>query len=207
MKYNPFDIYTTEYEEWFKENSVLFESELLALKQVVPENKKGLEVGIGSGIFAAPLNIEFGIDPSENMLKLARKRDLRVERGCAEQLPYSDNSFDFTVFITSICFIENPLKAFQEAYRVTKQQGYIIVAFIDKESTLGQKLMLKKKNDKFYKFAHFYTVKEIIDLLTVNKFEVHEIFQTLTDMNKHEIEIPIKGFGKGCFVVVKGQKI
>lgn len=52
MNENPFDIFTNEYEKWFKENNMLFQSELLALKQVVPTDKKGLEIGIGSGIFA-----------------------------------------------------------------------------------------------------------------------------------------------------------
>ena len=46
MKNNPFDICTDEYENWFKENNKLFQSELLALKQVVPTDKKGLEIGI-----------------------------------------------------------------------------------------------------------------------------------------------------------------
>ncbi len=65
MKYNPFDIYSDEYEDWFKKNEITFQSELLALKQVVPIGKKGIEIGIGSGIFAAKLNIQFGVDPSE----------------------------------------------------------------------------------------------------------------------------------------------
>ncbi len=45
MKNNTFDIYTAEYENWFKENNNLFQSELLALKRVVPTDKKGIEIG------------------------------------------------------------------------------------------------------------------------------------------------------------------
>ncbi len=207
MTYNPFDIYTADYENWFKENSLLFKSEVLAIQQVLPAHKKGLEIGIGSGIFAEQLHIEFGIDPSENMLQRARERGLNVEHGYAEHLPYLDNSFDFTVFITSICFIDKPLQAFQEAYRVTKANGHVIVAFLDKESALGQSLMARQKDDKFYKTAHFYSVQEIIDLLAKNKFEVKEIYQTLTDISKNGIEKPTQGYGKGGFVVVKGQKV
>ncbi len=206
MEYNPFDTYTSEYEAWFKKNRSVFESELLALKQAIPANKKGLEIGVGSGIFAEKLNIKFGIDPSENMLKIARQRHLQVEHGYAEQLPYPNNCFDFTAFITSVCFINEPLKALQEAYRVTKPQGYVIVAFIDKESPLGQTLMLKKKHHRFYQTAHFYSVKEIMTFLTESKFELDEIFQTLTDLDKQQIEFPSNGFGKGGFVVIKGKK-
>ncbi len=206
MTQNPFDIYTSEYEEWFKENPILFKSELLALKQAVPINKKGLEIGVGSGLFAEKLNIKFGIDPSENMLKLARQRNINVDFGRAEKLPYPSNSLDFTVFITSICFIENPLKAFQEAYRVTKQKGHLIVAFIDKESALGKTLIATKNDSKFYKPAHFYSVQEIISLMEKSNFKIKKIFQTLTDLTKNEVETPTKGFGKGSFVVIQGVK-
>ena len=206
MKNNPFDIFTDEYENWFKENGNLFQSELLALKQVIPADKKGLEIGIGSGIFAERLNIKFGIDPSENMLKLARQRNLNADYGTAENLPYFDNSFDFAVFITSICFIDNPSKAIQEAYRVIRQNGNLIIAFIDKESFLGQTLIAKKNDSKFYRIANFYSVKEMISLIESSNFIVSEIFQTLTNLKRTEIEQPIKGFGKGSFVVIKGNK-
>lgn len=206
MENNPFDIYTAEYENWFKENNNFFQSELLTLKRVVPVDKNGIEIGIGSGIFAEKLDIKFGIDPSENMLKLARQRNLNADYGTAENLPYPDNSFDFAAFITSICFINNPLKALQEAYRVIKQNGDLIIAFIDKDSTLGQILTAEKNDSKFYRTANFYSVKEIISLIESCNFVVNEIYQALTDLKKNEIEQPMKGFGKGSFVVIKGNK-
>lgn len=206
MGNSPFDIFTDEYENWFKANKKLFQSELLALKQVVPTNKKGLEIGIGSGIFAEKLNIKFGIDPSKNMLKLARQRNLNADYGIAERLSYSANSFDFVVFITSICFIDNPLKALREANRVIKQNGDLIIAFIDKDSFLGQTIIAEKNESKFYKTANLYSVKEIISLIESSNFVVSEIFQTLTDLKSDEIEQPMKGFGKGSFVVIKGNK-
>jgi ubiquinone/menaquinone biosynthesis C-methylase UbiE len=206
MENNPFDIFTDEYENWFKENNKLFQSELLALKQVVPTDKKGLEIGIGSGIFAEKLDIKFGIDPSENMLKLARQRNLNADYGTAENLSYPDNSFDFAVFITSICFIDNPSKALQEANRVIRQNGDLIIAFIDKESFLGQTLIAEKNDSKFYRTANFYSVKEMISLIESSNFVVSEIFQTLSDLKRDEIEQPMKGFGKGSFVVIKGNK-
>ncbi|PIF02202.1 MAG: SAM-dependent methyltransferase [Draconibacterium sp.] len=206
MKNNPFDLYPFEYEDWFKENKTLFQSELLVLKQVCPAGKNGIEIGIGSGIFAERLGIKLGIDPSENMLKLARQRNLTVDYGFAEDLPYADNSFNFAVFITSICFIDNPLKALQEAHRVVKENGNVIVAFLDKNSSLGKILTANKNDSKFYKTANFYSVKEIISLMEAANFIVSEVFQTLTNLENTEIEEPTKGFGKGSFVVIKGNK-
>ncbi len=207
MKNNPFDLYTLEYENWFQENNITFQSEILALKQVVPTSGKGIEIGIGSGLFAEKLGIKYGIDPAENMLKLARQRNLIVDFGYAENLPYPDNSFDFAVFITSICFIDNPLKALQEAYRIIKKNGNVIIAFIDKDSSLGKILEANKDDSKFYKPANFTSVKDIISLMESGNFVVSDIFQTLTNLQNNEIEQAVEGYGKGSFVVIKGIKI
>jgi len=207
MHGNPFDQFTDEYETWFIENKNTFQSELLALKQAVPVGQKGIEIGIGSGIFAEQLGIKYGIDPSDNMLKHAKNRNLDVKKGFAEDLPYPDNSFDFAVFITSICFIANPTKAILEAHRILKPDGNIIIAIIDRESSLGQLLEKGKNESKFYKDATFYSVPELIKLIEMNYFELTDVFQTLTDPNNEGIESPIEGFGKGSFVVIKGRKI
>ncbi|OFY63579.1 MAG: hypothetical protein A2Y71_01840 [Bacteroidetes bacterium RBG_13_42_15] len=206
MIHNPFDIFTEEYEKWFEENDNTFQSEILALRKVIPEGKKGIEIGIGSGIFAQQLGIEFGIDPSENMLELARKRNLNVVNGFAENLPFPSDSFDFATFITSICFIENPEKALNEAFRILRKDGEIIIAFIDRESRLGQILNKERESSKFYSVASFYSVSEIISMIKNNGFKTSEIFQTLTDIDTHLIEQPLKGFGKGSLVVIKAKK-
>lgn len=206
MKDNPFDIFTDEYENWFKENELIFQSELLALKQVIPVGKEGVEIGIGSGIFAEKLDIKFGIDPSEKMLNYATQRNLKVKKGVAENLPYPDNSFDFVAFITSICFVDNPEKAIEEAHRIIKDKGEIIIAFIDKESSLGNSLVQEKKDSKFYKHAKFYSVSELTSMIANNHFEISDIIQTLTEINLKIPENPTKGHGKGSFVVIKGKK-
>jgi len=206
MKDSPFDIFTEEYENWFKENELIFQSELLALKQVIPVGKEGVEIGIGSGIFADKLDIKFGIDPSEKMLNYAIQRNLKVKIGFAENLPYPDRSFDFAAFITSICFVDNPEKAIKEAHRIIKDKGDLIIAFIDKESSLGKSLELEKEDSKFYRNANFYSVSEMTSMIVNNHFEITEILQTLTEMKLNNPEKPIKGYGKGSFIVIKGRK-
>jgi len=206
MKNNPFDAHTKQYEDWFKKNDTVFQSELLALKQVVSIGNEGIEIGIGSGIFAEKLNIKYGIDPSEKMLNYARQRNLEVKKGVAENLPYSDNNFDFALFMTSFCFVENPAKAIEETHRILKNNGEIIIAIIDKESSLGQILERNKNESKFYKYATFFSVQEIIKMIEFGGFVITDIFQTLTNENMKMIEQPKKGYGKGSFVVIKGIK-
>ncbi|MFO7977175.1 MAG: class I SAM-dependent methyltransferase [Bacteroidales bacterium] len=206
MKNNPFEQYTHEYEEWFKENEVAFRSELLALKQMIPPGKNGLEIGIGSGIFARELGIAQGIDPSGNMLQLARDRGLKVVKGTAEELPFADSSFDYAAFITSLCFIEHPLQALREAYRVVKSRGDLIVAIIDKESPLGKSLGKVKEESRFYKDARFYSVTEMVSLIENSHFEITGMVQTLIDINADTPEDPVEGSGKGGFVVIRAKK-
>jgi len=206
MAENPFDLFTEEYEAWFRENENTFQSELLALRQVVPIGKKGVEIGIGSGIFAEKLGIQSGIDPSEKMLSIACERGRDVVNGVAENLPYPEASFDFAVFITSICFVDDPEKAMMEARRVLKPHREIIIAFIDQDSVLGKYLEKEKGKSKFYKHASFFSVTEIINHLEVVRFNVTSIFQTLENPGNKEIEQPMEGYGKGSFVVIKGKK-
>jgi ubiquinone/menaquinone biosynthesis C-methylase UbiE len=206
-KQNPFDYLASEYETWFVENKVLFQSELLALKQAVPVNKTGVEIGIGSGIFAEQLGIRYGIDPSETMLEYARQRGLEVQNGVAENLPYENESFDFAVLINSICFIDNPDMAVKEAYRILQSEGEIIIAILDRETRFGRFLESNKNKSRFYKHARLFSVVEITELLEKNNFRVTQTVQTLEDPATQKIENPAEGFGKGSFVVVKGVKI
>lgn len=203
---NPFDTLASEYEAWFIENQILFQSELLALKRVVPVDKKGVEIGIGSGIFAEQLGIRFGIDPSEKMLEYARRRGLEVQQGVAEKLPYKNLSFDFAALITTLCFVDNPELAVKEAYRILNNKGELIIAILDKETPFGKFLEGGKGKDPFYKHARFFSVPEIRDLMENNNFRITQIVQTLEDPSTIKIENPKDGFGKGSFVVIKGVR-
>ncbi len=110
---------------------------------------RGLEVGVGSGKFAVPLGIKIGVEPAEKMAVKAEKQGIRVFRDVAEELPFSDSEFDFVLMVTTICFVEDILKSFREAFRVLKPRGCIIVGFVDKESELG-KQNLDRRDTSFF---------------------------------------------------------
>jgi len=198
---------TQEYDQWFDKHPSIYQSEILAIQQAIPKSKTGIEIGIGTGRFADPLNIKFGVEPSENMARVAEQKGIKVYRGYAEKLPIDNATFNFALMVTTVCFLSNISKAFSEIHRILKPKGEIILGIIDKESELGKKYEQEKSSNKFYQNAHFHSTKELTELLTQAGFHNFNYWQTLTKLNKNEVEKPIQGFGSGSFVVIKASKI
>jgi len=204
-KIEPFELFTDAYEKWFVDNKQIYELELETVKQLLPPKSRGLEVGVGSGRFAAPLGIKTGIEPSPAMAKIARNCGIEVIDGVAEKLPFKDDEFDFVLLVTTICFVDDIEKTFSEAYRVLKKNGCVIVGFVDKNSSMGKKYLAKKDKSKFYNNAVFFSSEDVLNHLSKAGFNDFEIKQTILSENEN---ILIKdGFGDGSFVVIKGKII
>jgi len=207
-KIAPFEKHAKEYDAWFDENELVYLSELEAVKSMLPDSGTGIEIGVGTGRFAAPLGIKLGLEPSKSMASLARKRGIEVVEGMAESLPFEDSSFDFVLMVTVICFLDDVGKALSEAYRVLKPGGCIIIAFIDKNSPIGKMYEHRKNEDVFYKEATFYSVDEVSDLLQQAGFKNLSFCQTVFQdtAEGEQVEKPEPGYGKGSFVVVRAEK-
>jgi ubiquinone/menaquinone biosynthesis C-methylase UbiE len=203
-----FDKYYIEYDKWYDDNRNIFLSELEALKRAIPSDKTGLEIGVGTGRFAEALNIQFGLDPSINMLKLAKSRNISVIKGIGEEIPFKDNSFDFVLIATTLAFIQNINKLFEETKRVVKQSGYVIAGIIDSDSFLGE-IYKEKTESKFYSNCKFLSTLQLIEIFKNKNILITEIYQTLFKIPNliNDVE-PVKiSFGDGGYVVVKGLNI
>ena len=106
-----------KYDKWYDKNKEIFEEEVKCIENLI-EGKNIAEIGIGTGRFAEKLGVKIGIDASLDMLKIARKRRIEVVRGDAHNLPFKSSTFDCLLFILTICFLDNPIKALNEAKRV-----------------------------------------------------------------------------------------
>ena len=207
-KIEPFEKHTIKYDKWFEENKYAYQSEVNAIKAILPKFSNGLEIGVGSGKFAVPLAIKFGVEPSTKMRKIAEKRGIKVLDGVAENLPLNSESFDLVLMVTTLCFLDDAKKAFSEIYRILKPGGFFINGFVDKNSRIGKIYQKYKEKSIFYKIAIFYSTEEVISLLKEAGFKNTEfrqtIFKSLDKINKVE---PVKdGYGEGSFIAIRAQK-
>ena len=205
----PFENHFEEYEAWFDQNRSVYHSELEAVRWHLPSAGRGLEIGVGSGLFAVPLGVLDGVEPSPTMRAMAIKRGINTVDGVAEMLPFADSVFDFALMVTAICFFDDVPQAIAEANRVLKPEGSLIVGFIVKTSPIGLLYEKYKQDNVFYRDATLYSVREVTRMISKAGFEDLRYTQTIfkkIDLIKEQEKVK-DGFGDGSFVVVSGRKI
>jgi SAM-dependent methyltransferase len=199
-----FETHQERYDQWFEDHRDAYVSELLALRPFVPCQGRGLEIGVGTARFAAPLGVHVGVDPSMPMLGWAARRGIETVAGSAEALPFANHSFDYGLVVTTICFVDSPKAMMAEARRVLIPKGMLVIGFIDRDSPLGQHYLRHRSKSVFYRDAVFYSAADVDALLRQAGFIVRAWGQTLSrplpDIN--EIEALRPGTGRGAFVVV-----
>ncbi len=135
------------YEEYYTKRSFTGDRLIAREKKVLefldalqlPKGAKILELGYGPGntayhIVQRGYNI-YGVDISDYFCQLATKRcqqvsgaKVQLEVGDAENLKYKDDYFDCVIGIGFLQYIKDPLRCLQEAQRVLKPGGYLIIA-------------------------------------------------------------------------------
>jgi SAM-dependent methyltransferase len=202
-----FEAHAGRYDEWFERNDAAYVAELLALRPFVPLDGRGLEIGVGSGRFAAPLGVGTGIDPSPAMLARARARGIDAIQATAEDLPFADDSFDHALLVTTLCFLDSPEAMLAEARRVLRPSGTIAIGFIDLTSPLGRQYERHRQESVFYRDATFHTADDVERLLGAAGFQILAWAQTLFGPvgPGGAIEAARPGRGDGAFVVVQAR--
>lgn len=205
IKTSAFDENVSAYDAWFDTNRQLYLAEFEAVRGFIPPHGTGVEIGVGTGRFAASLGITVGVEPSPGMAELARKRGVEVVEGVAESLPFGDETFDFALMVTVVCFLDDVTRAFRETGRILRPHGALIVGFIDGESELGRKYSTKKEESRFYRDATFFSVTELERYMRQADFSRFAYRQTLFP-DRPDPQHVEDGHGKGSFVVVRAVK-
>lgn len=216
-----FDERALDYDRWFDDNALVYRAEVAALRAALgTASGIGLEVGVGSGRFAAPLGVQFGVDPARGMLQLARRRGICVCQAMGERLPFPAGRFDFALLITVDPFVPDVLALLLELRRVLRPGGSVSVGLVDKDSPLGREYEAQKDADPFYRAARFHSSAELIAFLQQAGFVELRVKQTLIGAPSETVtttkvqagyaapSLEVRdGYGSGAFVVLNAVKV
>lgn len=106
-------------------------------EKLIPDARgRVLEFGAGSGLnlafYGVGVSELVALDPSEELLTLARKRSARARfsveylAASAEEIPLESGSIDTVVSAWTLCSVPDPLRALRDARRVLKPNGTLV---------------------------------------------------------------------------------
>ncbi len=118
---------------WFVGRRAILESFLRGIcsRLSTPDSRlKILDVGCGTGAnleMLAQFGSAEGVDVSDDALEFCRKKGLTVQKGLAETLPYTDETFDISTALDVIEHLDDDIAGLREMHRVTKIGGYTLI--------------------------------------------------------------------------------
>lgn len=140
----------------------------------VKDGEVVLDVGCGTGNYALELARRGarvrGIDPSAQMLEIARKKALEVRlpveftRGSVEELPFPDATFDLVTGVTMLEFTPSPKRAVGEMVRTLRPGGRVVIGVLNAWSLWTLTRWLEQK-ETVYSCAHLFSPPELVALL------------------------------------------
>jgi ubiquinone/menaquinone biosynthesis C-methylase UbiE len=134
-----------------------------------------LDVGCGDGNYTGPAverkGWAVGLDRSPAMLQAAARRlsgtpGLRWVEGDATSLPFRDGSFDVVFIVTVLCFAADPQAVVNEAFRVLRSGGRIILGELGRYSSWALTRRVRGLlGSTTWRDAHFFTSRDLRSLL------------------------------------------
>ncbi len=141
--------------------------------------KKVLELGCGPGRYVAMLTTlgfdVIGVDPcSFPTWDLIREKTSAqiLDSISAEDLPFTEDTFDNVVCLGALLYFNNPIKALSEINRVIKPGGKLIIRTVNKNNLYT--LNTGKKLDPAS--SNLYSMDELVNLIERSGFIVQDKF-------------------------------
>ncbi len=174
------------------------------------ENKKILDAGCGGGneckLLAKKKAKVFGIDVSEEMLKIAMKKckgyGVKFFQRDMERTGFKDESFDIIISLFSIHYKRNLERVLKEFYRILREDGKILVVVphpIQKMIEYSKNYFERGKHWEVHGemkyFNYYFTLEDYINAFSKN-FKIEKI-----------LEIPsLKEKNYPHFLLIKAEK-
>ena len=229
-----FDEYAENYDAWFLANPNVLHSEAALVASTLRNAEKVLSVGCGSGLFEKILRDDYGIivddgiEPSEGMAAIARKRGVNVLAvTTAEEADFGDGVYDTILFNGTPSYITDLAAVVKKAYAALRPGGRIVLIDVPKESSYGIMYNLAKALGtwehpllegvyppdpypiEFVNVANWRTTAEKVRLLTEAGFKDLAFAQTLTThplYSENKFEEPSEGCDRGDYVAITAWK-
>lgn len=229
-----FDEYADRYDAWFLANPNVLYSEAALVASVMKDAGRVLSVGCGSGLFEKILRDDYGIviadgiEPSQGMAAIARKRGVNVlATVTAEEADFGSGIYDTILFNGTPSYIGDLAGVIRKAYAALKPGGRIVLVDVPKESGYGVLYNLAKALGtwdhpllegtyspmpypiEFVNVANWRTTAEKTRLLEEAGFRDLSYAQTLTThplYSENRREEPSEGCDRGDYVAVTAWK-
>lgn len=176
-----FDKNAHRYDAWYQTKVGRYVDQTekrLIFSMIKTERGRALDLGCGTGNYTIePYKKGFdviGVDLSQEMLKIAKVKipNVLFIRADAYNLPFKKEVFDLVLSVTMFEFIHEPEKVLNEIYRVLKPGGEVVIGTMNGRSLW---FIFKRLKSIFvetaYRYARFYTPKELETLLTNAGFD------------------------------------
>lgn len=218
-----FDHWAEKYDQWFETPMGRlikgYESKLI-LRMLAPRpGELILDAGCGTGIFTEDIletgvrvvGLELAFDMLRRAVTKCSGRTFQSVIGDIQRLPFADNSFNKTISITAIEFIQDARRGVEELFRVTKPGGCIVVATLNSLSPWAQRRKeAAQKGHPLFKHAIFRSPDEIKGLSPVEgivetaiHFEKNDGLEIVPKIEKLGSK---KGLKTGAFLAARWLK-
>ena len=141
------------FERYMKKYPELYKKLAFLVKKNIPKSIPKpviVDLGVGPGLLSKAINEIipsaqiFGVDPSDEMLKLAMKNaEIKPIKGTSEKIPLEDSSADIIVSRFNLTYWKKPLDSFKEIYRVLKPGGRFILEALNRDFSKWKLLGIK----------------------------------------------------------------
>lgn len=154
-----YDAFAKKYSEVFVENNQDSITAYFRHLDIPLEGKSVLDLGCGDGYDLSQIKLEkaaiFGIDASEEMVKLAQQKNPEgmIKVGLFEEIPFQDHLFDVVISKWAFQTSANIDPIYHEIARVMKPNGQLIYL---SSHPIRQFIEKKRKNKDYFK-------KEIVE--------------------------------------------